>query len=532
MARRDIFFLAGLIGLALLIALPILTYPLGRDQGMYANIARTILDGGLPFIDMWDIKPPAIYYIYAAGISLFGSGSAALRAIDLAVLPFTLATLYWISLRLTGKRPAAFLTGMLFTVFYFTETFASLTQSDSLVTLPMSLAVLGVLKAGDAPRGSRAALFWSGLTGILCAATIWFKHYYAIFVLALVVHHLLHRLQAGARHADNLLRAFPFKEALAFALGGLPVGLLPLLYFMSNGIWQEMLYVAQGTAQYNAQSAGSFSDFVTQMGHYVAFRWQHWGVLLILAALWLLLPGLQRRGWRIVWFWLIAGLAFVLVQAKGFDTHWLPMLPPLTLLAGAALDHLLTYFVPPQMRVLKFSVMLYTMTIIALAAILLKDTWVRALPYLTGAVGERAYYQNFQANDLKPAESLQVIRFLQKNTQPGDTLYIFGFRPEVYYLTGLRPASRFQAQFPLVATWWRPEWKPETVETLWAALPAYVLVLQADYMPWVTGTDDDSATILAHDASLQDLEDWLIFNYERQEPVGNFLIWRRKTSEG
>ncbi|HEX2622571.1 MAG TPA: hypothetical protein VHL11_20565, partial [Phototrophicaceae bacterium] len=259
-----------------------------------------------------------------------------------------------------------------------------------------------------------------------------------------------------------------------------------------------------------------------------------------------IVPGIKHSGWRLIWLWLGAGLGFVLIQAKGFDTHWIPMLPPLTLLAGMALDTLiqkviLLYPKPTslerwrKMQVTPFSAILYTGVTLTLLLILAKDTWVRAFPYITGVESQRAYYQHrewFQSNDLKPDEDLQIIKFLQKNTVPGDTLYIFGFRPEVYYLSDLRPATRFQAQFPLVASWWKPEWKQEVIDTLWAALPPYVLVLQADEMPWVTGTNSDSATVLAQDETLQDLEDWLIFNYDRQEPIGNFLVWKRKIEAG
>ncbi len=544
--RREVLLIAALILISLIVALPVLTYPMGRDQGMYANIARTMLDGGLPYVDMWDIKPPAIYTLYAMGIAIFGPGAAAIRAIDLAFLPFTLICLYLLGRRLGGTAGAGFLSGILFTVFYFTETFASLTQSDSLVTLPMSAAVLCVVWAGDAPGASRSALLWSAAAGALCALTIWFKHYYALFVLAMVIGHVLRRMNDRTGNLP-VLRRFPVREALAFALGGLPVGALPLLYFLSNGVFTEMLIVAQGTTQYNAQAAVSFEAFVVQMENYVRFRWWHWGVLLILAGLWFVAPGLRRRQWRIVWLWLVAGLGFVLIQAKGFDTHWIPMLPPLTLLAGGAVDALLRSLSRWLSRWLigQFSrhqqvltAAAYGVVVAALLLILLKDTWMGSSPLLTGAQDLETYYEDqrdrFQGNDFKPWESQRLIRYLGRRTQPGDTLFVFGFRPELYYLTGLRPATRFQAQFPLVADWWPPEWRQEAVDALWEALPPYVLVLQADYMDWVTGKKDmDSASLLAHDERLQDLEDWLMFNYQEVRVIGDFRIWeRRDLAEG
>jgi hypothetical protein len=105
-------------------------------------------------------------------------------------------------------------------------------------------------------------------------------------------------------------------------------------------------------------------------------------------------------------------------------------------------------------------------------------------------------------------------------------LFIWGFRPEVYFLSGLNPASRFIFQFPLVGAWYPTEWKEETVDILWAAMPPYVLVAQVDYMPWVTGRDEDSNTLLQE---YTEMNNWLIANYERETQIGNFFVWRRKS---
>jgi hypothetical protein len=84
---------------------------------------------------------------------------------------------------------------------------------------------------------------------------------------------------------------------------------------------------------------------------------------------------------------------------------------------------------------------------------------------------------------------------------------------------------RFIFQFPLVGDWYPAAWKQETVEQLWAALPPYALVLEGDFMPWVTGKDADSHTLLQ---DYTELNNWLMFNYERETQIGNFLVWRRK----
>jgi hypothetical protein len=148
----------------------------------------------------------------------------------------------------------------------------------------------------------------------------------------------------------------------------------------------------------------------------------------------------------------------------------------------------------------------------------------RTVPYFTGREDQATYFSHFVAGEFVADESLKVAEFLRQRVAPGDSLFIWGFRPEVYYLSQLNPAVRFIFQFPLVAEWYPPEWRDETVEILWAALPPYVLVLQVDYMPWVTGSDEDSNTLLQ---GYTELNNWLEFNYERDSQIGNFFIWRR-----
>jgi hypothetical protein len=162
----------------------------------------------------------------------------------------------------------------------------------------------------------------------------------------------------------------------------------------------------------------------------------------------------------------------------------------------------------------------------AFLCIIVFNTWPRAWPYLSGQESQIAYDGQFQAGEFVADESLEVANFLRERVAPGNSLFIWGFRPEVYYLSRLNPAVRFIFNFPLVADWYPAAWREETVDILWAALPPYVLVLQVDYMPWVTGSHDDSNTLLQ---SYTELNDWLIFNYERETQIGNFFLWRRKS---
>lgn len=501
--RSPALRLALLIGVVVLGALPILLYPLGRDQAMYGNIARSILNGGTPYLDMWDIKPPPIYYLYAAALALFGESTASVRALDLLLVPCGMVGLAWL-----GQRAGIGVWGALFYgVFILNETFASLSQNDSLVTVPTIAAACATWAAGAKPRASRAALAFSALAGFLAGVLLWFKPQQAFVVAAFVLHHIATR------------RALPLKEAAAFALGGTASAGSMWVFSVASGMWDEMLIVAAGTAAYNAQNA-TWEAFFAAMGNYLRFRWEQWGVLLLAVVAWLPLRRAIRLPMpaptlRLIGFWLLGALAFAVVQRLGFDTHWLPLVPPLALLAGDSLR-----------RALAVTPVLVRGTLLAsVLSVLFVTTWLPALPYLAGQQDRVAYYRHFQANDLKAWESLQVVEYLQARVARGDTLFVYGFRPEIAFMGGWRPATRFQAQFPLVAPWYPSAWRTENVQTLWAAMPPYALVLQDDFMPWVTSYHADSHTLLQDD---EDLNNWLMANYERVDQIGDFLIWRRK----
>src|SRR3990170_1470442 len=49
----------------LAVRLPSLVQPMGADQALYAYVGERVLDGGVPYRDAWDQKPPAIHVAYA-----------------------------------------------------------------------------------------------------------------------------------------------------------------------------------------------------------------------------------------------------------------------------------------------------------------------------------------------------------------------------------------------------------------------------------------------------------------------------------
>lgn len=514
--RHDWLLVAALTLVVWLAALPVLSYPLGRDQGEFATIGRGVLDGRIPYTELWNPKPPAIFYVYAGAMALFGRTTAALRALDLLLIPAMIVPLYALGLRLSGSRRAGALAGLLWATFYFTESFWTLTQNDGIAAAPMTLAMACAFAAHDAhgtPRGIALAL----IAGALCGWAFWFKYPFALFGLALVAGYAW-QVRPGGWRAH-------LGEALGFGLGGAAVIFGGLALLAAQGALDALVESARVTSQYTALTFNA-DDLRALMAVALEYRWLQWGPLLLIAAggllLWRVGPA---RPLRIpLLLWAAAALVIMLVQAKGYDYHWLPLLPPLALIAAEGIDRLLDAAARRGLT-RRSQIPATALIVLILAAVLLGGPWRTAWAYLTGAEDRITYYNRFQGGEVNAGESLAVANLLRERVAPGDSLYIWGFRPEVYYLSGLNPATRFIFQFPLVGEWYPEAWREENVEVLWAALPPYVLVLQVDYMPWVTGRDADSNTLLQE---YNDLNDWLVYNYERELRIGNFFLWRRK----
>ncbi len=514
--RRDVIRLIVVIGIVLLIALPTITYPLGRDQGEFATIGRGILNGRIPYVDLWNPKPPAVFYVYAAAMALFGQTVPALRALDLLAYPVIAAALWQIGRRLASPRVGEWAV-LLFGVFYFTETFWTLTQNDGLVLLPMSLAAVCMIEAVFQKRASA----WTFAAGMLSGWVFWFKYPFALFAAALVIGFVL---ALGLRNWRKAIR-----PVLLFVVGWLLTVGGGAAYLIAIGAWDALIESVRVTTGYTALGF-SPDEFIRGFSIGIGSRLLYWGVLFALAAF-ALIPrrastenlgeSQPRIGW-IIGCWLIAGTVILLIQAKGYDYHWLPMLPPLAMYGAATVERLIARV---RMTGSPAAGLARGITAALFLAIPVIGIGSRTAAYLTGAEDQTAYFARFQAGEFVADETLRVTEFLQARVLPGDSLFIWGFRPEVYYTSRLNPAVRFIFQYPLTASWYPPEWREETVEILWAALPPYVLVLQADYLDWVTGRTDTDSNMLLQE--YEELNDWLIFNYTYETQIGNFLIWRR-----
>jgi 4-amino-4-deoxy-L-arabinose transferase-like glycosyltransferase len=101
------FAALGIVLLTVLTRLPSLLHPQPiDDEARYSVVANEIVDGGRPYVDAVERKPPLLFWTYAAVFK--AAGKYNWKALHAVALVWTLGTM--VGLYTIGRRLFAFLT--------------------------------------------------------------------------------------------------------------------------------------------------------------------------------------------------------------------------------------------------------------------------------------------------------------------------------------------------------------------------------------------------------------------------------------
>ncbi len=505
---------------------PLLTYPLGRDQGVFATVADVIQGGGMPYRDAWDTKPPGIFYVFWLSFRLFGRSEMAPRLLDVFWTLATAVTVWALARRLLSPW-AGLAAGLILAFRYVTHGYYwHTTQCDGFASLPLALAALAVVAAEE-----KKSAGWAAAAGALTAVAIAFKFTLGIFLLVPLV----------AIAASSKESARPRLARAAACLAGcagflLLVGALmwragalkPMVETLFVWDSQYARVEAPGLAQHNALQ--EIAQFL--IGDPLPLLFPI-GLLAVVGATDLIVrPESGRMRW-LAPAWALALIAQIWVQGRYYSYHWLPVLPPLAMLAAQGLRSLAFLLSRSSKRWLGRAVS--AAGLVALCALLGFAYWsflkfpIRSL---MGQVPRETYLRGFDRATLTDFSLLadsQMAAWLQERTEATDPVFIWGFESLVYFLADRPPASRFIHNLPLIAHWSPPEWRAELIRDMEEKRPTYVLVLYNDPQPWLAGRWDDSASQLATYPELKRLLDE---KYRRTERLGDFEVWERESGDG
>jgi len=491
----------GVVAVALLgvvsVAVLLPNHPAGRDPaedaGVFFYAAQRLLDGGAPYRDIWDHKPPGVYFVDAVGIALAGRTGVWLTQLAFLVAA---ALLGYRALRREFGATAAFVGSLawlaalprLFLEYgqtSFVEFYALPLQFGALLLCTFPLARSRALGIGA--LGGAAMLLKPTLVGIVLA-------------IGLVT------LLRGRRGAVAVL--------VLIAIGGLVPLAVVAVWAAARGVLGDMVDQA-----------------VVYNGAYAAFAPASERIEAVLSGLRLTLP---------------SGLAVVSVAAWVYAVVTRRFVPTLLAVALVAFPVELALSTWGRGYHYYFIAWLPSMSILAAFAVAEVQRIAPrriASPALALGVLAMCVFPALLVTRLALTTDEGRARFagayIAANTRPDDTVLIWGSHSEVLFLAGRRSPTRYVYQYAALATrgYATPARVDEFVADLQRARPA--LILDASSESFVTPPLDVAGLRAwvspeAQYAPLPELERvvaFIVANYERAgtEPATGWPLWRLRT---
>ena len=487
MRRTDLIWIIAALALCVIVRATFFREPLERDEGAYAYIGQEIRRGRVPYVDAWDHKPPMVHFIYALAFTILDEEAYAVRLAGMASALAATVLVWLVARRLFGPR-AAHAAAILFALFSSMPRMqGSGSNTETFVAPFLLLAFLLYLRADE--RRRIGLLIVSGIAAGLAAMT---KQVAAAQFLAIPIVIVIYDLIAPSRRPAWAVKA------LAVLLVGVALGVLPfIIYFAAVGALGEMIFAV---VTYNFLYVGGLS----YSGIAVEFDGQ---VVRENALLWLLGVGgligaladrIDRRT-ALAAIWLLLGV-FTITLGKRFYPHYFILLvPACACLGGCAIDRLTRGLA--ARRAVAFAALIP----LALAAWLLVAADYQ---YFFVLSADRISVEKYRTDAFVVMRDLG--RVLRERVSEGETIYLWGSEPELYFHARRRCPTRVIYLYPILGggDFGRQAYR-ETLDGLKARPPA--VFVRTDF------TD-----------AFPELHDFVKRNYALQDKIRNYEVAVRK----
>lgn len=116
-----------------------------RDESTFILMAQSLIDGCLPYTQLWDLKPPLVFYTFAVPIYFFGKSLLAIRLLGVIYVATTAFFTYKVSLQFYNKTIS--LISAVLSV-YLLSLFGAMqgVMSEHLAVLPLVIGIYLLLK--------------------------------------------------------------------------------------------------------------------------------------------------------------------------------------------------------------------------------------------------------------------------------------------------------------------------------------------------------------------------------------------------
>jgi len=462
-----------------------------NDEGIYLDGGLRVLHGQTPYKDFFSLTGPGTFVLEAASLRIFGTTLAAGRmpvVLDIAILT---ACLFWLVSKLSNQLTAslASFTFLAFVTIGDTAVVAN-HRWDSSAWAVLAVTLIFAVSERAADEKSKLTAF---AAGIAIGIASWCTPPVALAAVALGVCLVAYRATRGlsAAYAGGVAVALAAGLIWIISKGALPAMLESLLWSASNYSGANRVWYGSVTGGYaNLLHAASPVDTAMTIG-LLAFLTLP-ATLPFLSAMWL-----WKRPSRNVVLLLATGFALILSTYPRWDLNHLTWISaPFYALTAALIAR--TSFKKPA------------------AVIALIVAGCCFMVSIQQRLHETIRITSVGSVHGKPAD-LDVLAMIQARVKPTDTLFVFPYRPLLYFVTGAHNPTRYSFLQPGMFS---DSDEAEALSELRAHPPRWVFYTHVPaeaYLRIWPGSDPRRLQMAG-------IEDFLRQNYEGTEEWADFRL--------
>ena len=402
--------------------------------------------GQLLYQDVWEQRPPGIYFIYLAGFSLFGWTSAAVAWLDILAAAATTTLLWGIVRRMAGPTAGAAVAALyaLFTVpawLFSNGGFLERTISETFIIVFVAAAAWFAVRYAD--RATNVDAFGVGLA---CGAAVVMKPNAGLYFPALVGWMLLYGRGPGRARLAGLLPA---------VVGAIVAPGLTLLWLWRLDLLGEASIAVIDFNRFYVGQGFALSTYAVDFSKAVFLRMKTdpiWlaGSIAAAVAVWELLR--TRRlppmaGLAVIWGG-AAALVIVVNGARLFNSYFTQAYPPLAVLA----IWMLFQWAPrvPWRRAAAVGTALLALVILVRRDYVGRviETTSADVAALSGRIDRTSYLERFGGYDNNRGYSARAIAeladYIRTHTTADERIFLFGISGAgIYFEADRLTAHRF-----------------------------------------------------------------------------------------
>lgn len=417
--------LGAILILTLALRLSFIHVPLDRDEGTYAVIGQEILKGAIPYRDAIEIKPPGVFYIFAAIMAL-GDTVEHIRICTAFYTLLTVIAAYLLARSLGGVK-AGLAAALLCGIFTSGPTVEGIgCNTEVFMLLPVLAGTLFFFAGIDSGRR-----FHFIVSGLCFALAVFVKTVAApAYLFAFLFIPFARRPFRGWR--------ITMADMAYFAAPAILLVAALYIYLRLNGAWDDCIHwTITFNKSFGRTTPEEFISRLTSRGVNTAKEF----LLLWVVALPTMYWQLRKRMTAKTWF--MAGLVFatfigVCMPGKFWPHYVLPMVPPLAVISGVGVAQL------ADRRGFVAVIGMFTLVAVFIPTIMMDYPYFVVSP-------EEVSRMKYGGNDVF-VKAAQAARYVKERTRTDDYIFQWGWEPEIYVIAGRRPPNRFIAHMLVEAS--------------------------------------------------------------------------------